>query len=335
MRFIDVAKIRVQAGHGGKGCVSFRREKYVPRGGPDGGNGGKGGDVVLTVDASMSTLMDLQYKKNFEAGNGDMGKGANKDGRGGTDRVIHIPPGTDIYDDETGEKLLELTEPGQTVIIAKGGRGGRGNAFFATSTHQAPRYSQDGEVGEEKNLRLELKLLADVGLIGQPNAGKSTLLSVISKARPKIADYPFTTLTPGLGVVSHKNYQAFTVADIPGLIEGSHTGAGLGIRFLKHIERTRVFLHLVSLGPDAVGTPLTRFLKIQKELKTYNPDFAKRPLVIVLTKTDLIHGAKELKEIEGKFKKKGCPVFTISSATGKGISELLDTVVKILKVEKI
>ncbi|MDO8518593.1 MAG: GTPase ObgE, partial [Deltaproteobacteria bacterium] len=286
MKFIDEAKINVAAGNGGKGCVSFRREKWVPRGGPDGGNGGKGGDVVFKVHEGLTTLMDLQYKKHFKASDGRNGKGSQQDGRGGPDVILHVPPGTLLYDDDSGKCLADLKKLDDTFIVTKGGRGGKGNAFFTTATRQAPRFAQEGEAGEEKNLRLELKLLADVGLIGFPNAGKSTFLSTVSKARPKIADYPFTTLTPFLGVVTHKSYPPFTIADLPGLIEGAHEGHGLGIKFLKHIERTRIFLHLISLGPDEVVPVETRYEKIRKELKAYNPAFARRPQIIVLTKLD-------------------------------------------------
>lgn len=323
MKFIDEAKIEVHAGHGGRGCVSFRREKYVPRGGPNGGNGGKGGDVVLCTDEGLNTLLDFRYKRVYRAGNGQIGKGKNQDGSAGEDVMLKVPLGTVVYDDETGEVEADLDKKGETVVIAKGGRGGKGNAHFTTSTNQAPKFAQDGEAGEKKTLRLELKLLADVGLVGLPNAGKSTLLSVISKAQPKIADYPFTTLQPVLGVVAHKTYPPFTVADIPGLIEGAHRGAGLGDRFLKHIERTKMILHLISLGPDEPSDPLERFETIKKEMEAFDPQFKKRPQAVVLTKLDLHPDKKDLYDVEKLFKKKKYPVFTLSAVTGEGLEELL------------
>jgi len=328
MHFIDEAIIKVIAGHGGRGCVSFRREKYVPRGGPDGGNGGKGGDIVFQVEVGMSTLMDLQYRREFKAEKGEIGRGSQQDGRQGEDCVLKIPPGTEIYDHATGASLADLTQPGQRLVMARGGRGGKGNAYFTTSTRQAPRHAQPGEEGEEKLLRLELKLLADVGLIGMPNAGKSTLLSVISKARPKIANYPFTTLAPLLGVVTHKNYPPFTVADIPGLIEGAHEGAGLGIQFLKHIERTQIFVHLVSVGPDEIEDPWARFQKIQKELTRYDPSFKKRPLLVAFTKTDLLPDLSVLDQLLKKFSQKKISVILLSSSTRNGLEELLDVLVE-------
>lgn len=328
MKFIDQAVIKITAGNGGKGCVSFRREKYVPRGGPDGGNGGKGGDVVLEVKDGLTTLMDLQYKKSFDADRGRGGKGKGQDGRGGDDVILHIPPGTVIYDHETGACLGDLTHHAERLVVAKGGRGGKGNAFFTTSTHQAPRFAQDGEEGEKRMLRLELKLLADVGLVGMPNAGKSTFLTLISKARPKVADYPFTTLNPVLGVVSHKSYPPFTVADIPGLIEGAHEGQGLGDEFLKHIERTSLLLHLVSLSPEELDDPLTRYEIIRKELLQYDPNLKKKTVIIVLTKVDLLDDPKALKSVVAAFKKKKLPVFVVSAPARKGVDELLDTAAK-------
>lgn len=328
MKFIDEAVITVSAGHGGKGCISFRREKYVPRGGPDGGNGGKGGDIIMRTEPGMSTLMDLKYRKSFHASKGAGGKGSNQDGHAGEDVVILVPVGTLVYNQETHELMADLKEPNQFIVIARGGRGGKGNAFFTTSTRQAPRFAQEGEEEENFLLRLELKLLADVGLIGQPNAGKSTFLSVVSKARPKIADYPFTTLSPLLGVVQYKGFPPFTIADIPGLIEGAHQGKGLGIQFLKHVERTKFFLHLVSLGPDELGAPFERFQMIKKELESYSASFKKRKQVIALTKLDLISSKKELKEMMAPFKKKRYPVFAISAVTGEGVEELVEYLVQ-------
>lgn len=329
MKFIDEAIIKVTAGNGGKGCVSFRREKFVPRGGPDGGNGGRGGNIVVRTNEGLTTLMDLRYRKHVEAKRGEHGKGSMQDGRGGNDEILIVPPGTLIYDNITGDLIADLTENNMEVIIARGGRGGKGNAHFVSSTYQAPQFAQPGEEGEQKELRFELKLLADVGLVGQPNAGKSTFLSLISKARPKVADYPFTTLVPQLGVVVHKSYNPFTVADIPGLIEGAHEGHGLGIQFLKHIERTKVFVHLVSLGPDEPLSPLERFEVIKKELAAYDPDFKKRQQLVVLTKTDLLL-PEDVKKIQKEFTKKKIKTLTLSSVTRNGLDDILDALAKIM-----
>lgn len=334
MKFIDQAKIRVSAGDGGDGCVSFRREKFVPRGGPDGGNGGRGGHVIFTADAGMTTLMDLHYRKHFKAARGVHGKGKTLHGARGDDILVKVPRGTLVYDDATGELLDDFVELGREVIVAQGGKGGRGNASFTSSIKQAPKFAQEGQEGEKKILRLELKLLADVGLIGCPNAGKSTLLASISKAHPKIADYPFTTLTPVLGVVTHKNYFTFTVADIPGLIEGAHEGHGLGLEFLRHIERTKVFLHLVSLSPDEKDPPLARFKTIQSELAKYDATFKSRPLLVVLTKMDLLPDQKELKKSAARFAKLGYQVCSISAVTNKGLTTLLDAISKCITVIK-
>ncbi len=328
MKFIDEAIIKLKSGDGGRGCVSFRREKYVPRGGPDGGPGGKGGDITLMATDELTTLMDLRYKKHFEADRGQHGKGAQKDGRAGEDILIKVPIGTLVYDHDTGDLLEDLKEEGQTLLVAPGGRGGRGNAFFKSSTNQAPKLAQPGEEGISRILRLELKLLADVGLVGMPNAGKSTFLSLVSRARPKVADYPFTTLVPSLGVVVHKAYPPFTVADIPGLIEGAHQGQGLGIQFLKHIERTRLFLHLISLSPDEDQPPEKRFALINKELIAFDKSFKKRKQVVVLTKTDLIHDDKDIKKIIAAFKKKKVTAYPLSAVTQKGLDALLDIVAK-------
>jgi GTP-binding protein len=323
MKFIDEAKIYVSGGRGGAGCVSFRREKFVPRGGPDGGDGGGGGDVILEVDAGRNTLLDLKGKRHFYGDNGVGGKGQGMTGRCGRSEVLRVPPGTVVRDEKTGERLADLVNAGERFIAAQGGRGGKGNIHFATSTNRAPRKAQPGEAGEERTIRLELKLLADVGLVGRPNAGKSTLISRISAARPKIADYPFTTLVPQLGVVDAGNYKSFTVADIPGLIEGAHEGAGMGIRFLKHIERTRLFFHLIDVSDPTQSDPWESFKNIQSELESFSPEFAGRAQWVVLTKADLHSDSKSFSKVKRMFEKKGYPTFVISAVTGAGIPELV------------
>lgn len=331
MKFIDTASITVRSGNGGKGCVSFRREKFVPRGGPNGGNGGKGADVYFEATHDMTTLLDFQYKKNFEAENGLHGQGSDKDGRAGVDLVIPVPMGTVIYDEENNSILADLTQHGERTLLAKGGRGGRGNTFFKTSTNQTPDKAQPGEEGELKKIRLELKLLADVGLVGLPNAGKSTFLSVISQARPKIANYPFTTLSPCLGVVQYKDVQPFVVADLPGLIEGAHEGKGMGDRFLKHCERTKVYLHLVSVSPEEMDAPLDRYKLIEKELLSYDPKFKKRKKMILLTKCELIQ-KDELEKIKKEFARaRQKNLFVISSVTGLGVQDVLKEITATLK----
>lgn len=332
MKFIDEALITIQAGDGGNGCVSFRREKFVPRGGPDGGNGGRGGSVMFIADSGMSTLMDFHYNKRFQAERGEHGMGSGMDGRGGVDLEIPVPVGTVVYDADTGDILADFVRPDQKEIIAKCGRGGRGNAFFTTSTRQAPKFAQEGEKGEVKNIRLELKLLADVGLIGLPNAGKSTFLSVVSNAHPKIADYPFTTLSPVLGVVKYEE-ESFVIADLPGLIEGAHDGKGMGDKFLKHCERTRVYLHLVSLSPDEILDPLTRYKTIEKELVSYDPDFKKKKKIVLLTKCELI-SEEDLAEVMKVFAKKKIKPLAISSVTGENVRKLLGEIVKLLNANR-
>lgn len=333
MKFIDEVIIDIAAGDGGKGCVSFRREKYIPRGGPDGGNGGKGGDVYLIASTDLTTLFDFQYNRHFKAERGEHGMGKGMDGRGGKDIIIPVPLGTLVTDSESGDVLADFTADGQSLVIAKGGRGGRGNTFFVSSTRQAPMHAQEGETGEIKTLHLELKLLADVGLVGLPNAGKSTFLSVISKARPKIADYPFTTLSPVLGVARYKDAPPFVVADLPGLIEGAHKGKGMGDRFLKHTQRTKAILHLISLSPEETTTPLKRFALITRELKSFDPNLAKRKRLVLLTKMELAE-PKLLATTLARFKKDKIKVFPISSVTNRGLDEVLAEVVKILKTEK-
>jgi len=281
MQFVDYVKIKVKAGDGGRGCVSFRREKYVPRGGPDGGDGGRGGHIIFKATDQLNTLLDLKYRREYRAEKGQHGKGKKMHGRNGKDCLVAVPVGTVIKDSHTEDILADLDRSGNEAVIARGGRGGLGNAHFATPTRQAPRFAQKGEEGETRDLIIELKLLADVGLIGLPNAGKSTLLSVISSARPKIAEYPFTTLVPVLGVVKLENYRSFVVADIPGLIEGAHRGVGLGFQFLRHIERTSILLHLIDISEMGEGDPTENFMRINKELELYNPLLMKRPQVVV------------------------------------------------------
>lgn len=323
MKFIDEAKIQVTGGRGGDGCVSFRREKYVPRGGPDGGNGGDGGDVVLEVDVGRNTLLDLKGKRHFRARHGGPGRGKGMHGRRGLAEIIRVPQGTVVKDAESGEILADMVFSGQRFIAARGGRGGKGNLAFVSSTNRAPRQCQSGEEGQERLLTLELKLLADVGLVGRPNAGKSTLISRISAARPRIADYPFTTLKPHLGVVQAGNYQSFTVADIPGLIEGAHEGAGMGIRFLRHIERTRIFLHLIDPHDPEHSDPVESFRQINQELDSYSPHFAQRTQWVVLTKADLPLEGTSFPELQKKFEKMGYRCFILSAVNSQGLSELI------------
>ncbi len=330
-KFIDEALIHVKAGDGGNGCISFRREKYVPKGGPDGGDGGKGGDVYLVATSSKHTLLDFHYRRVFKAGRGQHGRGKNQHGRSGNDIYIPVPVGTVVKDAITGEVLADLVEDGQKWLAARGGRGGRGNARFATSTNQAPRFAEEGEKGEERDLKLELKLLADVGIVGFPNAGKSTLISVISEAKPKIADYPFTTLTPQLGVVSVDSDRTFVVADIPGLIEGAHKGAGLGIQFLKHIERTRVIIHLIDISSIDPSDPLKPYRAIREELRNFNPLLLEKPEVVALNKIDLMGDRKEIDKLLDIYKKNlDLPVFAISALTRKGVPDLIRKVAQLL-----
>lgn len=322
MKFIDEAKIDAMGGRGGNGCVSFRREKYVPKGGPDGGNGGDGGNVVLEVDLGCNTLLDLKGKRLFRAEAGVSGKGKGMHGRRGRDEVVHVPPGTVVKAWEDEEILADLVKPGDSYIAAHGGQGGRGNLAFVSSTNRVPRRADPGEEGELQTLRLELKLIADVGLIGKPNAGKSTLLTKISAAKPKVADYPFTTLTPVLGVVAWQEAKSFTVADIPGLIEGAHQGAGMGVRFLKHIERTRLLLHLVDILDPEEADPMKSFMKISQELAAYSEVLSQRPQWVVLTKADSAPEA-ELAEAQQKFEQQGYRCFIISALSGQGLKELV------------
>ena len=334
MRFIDEAKIFVKGGDGGNGCISFRREAHEPRGGPNGGDGGNGGRGILRADSQLSTLADFRYRREFLAPRGEHGRGKDQYGKSGEDLLIRIPVGT-LVKDEAGDLLVDLSKAGEEFVIAKGGRGGRGNIHFATSTNRAPRRADPGQPGEEQQIQLELKLLADVSLIGKPNAGKSTLLSKISHAHPKIADYPFTTLVPVLGVVEPFKGEGptFTVADIPGLIEGAHAGVGLGHQFLRHIERTKVFLHLIDVS-DPEQDPFATYEEIRKELKAYNPNFLKRTEWIVLTKMDAVHDKSLLKKHQKKFEKLKKKVFVISAATGEGVKELVNKLSGTLSTNK-
>jgi GTP-binding protein len=334
MKFVDEVKIHVKAGDGGRGCLSFRREKFIPLGGPDGGDGGHGGDVYLRVESNLTTLLDFRYRVHYKAERGSHGMGKNRHGKNGAPLVIQVPPGTLVYDQETGELLADLTAPDQEVLLLKGGMGGRGNARFATSTNRAPRHVQPGTPGEERWLRMELKLLADVGLVGLPNAGKSTLISAASAARPKIADYPFTTLVPNLGVVRYGGYKTFVMADIPGLIEGASEGHGLGTRFLKHVERTDLFLHLVDLSSMQEGDPLHNFETINKELERHNPQLLKKTQIVVLTKTDITEVREGIEGVLPFFEARGYRVFPISAVTGDGVPELVSAVGGVLEARR-
>jgi len=326
MSFIDEVKIFASAGDGGSGCVSFRREKFVPFGGPNGGDGGKGGDLILQVSPHVATLYDLRLHPHQKAERGKNGMGKDRHGAAGEDLVIPVPLGTIVKDVETGEIIADLAEPEQRIVLLKGGRGGQGNARFATSTNKAPKFAQDGEAGEERVIRLELKLMADVGLLGFPSVGKSSLITRVSSARPKIADYPFTTLKPHLGVVEYKNYRTFVMADIPGIIEGAHDGAGLGHRFLRHVERTRILLHLLDPCRTHDSDPLRDYETLNRELALFNPDLAEKPQIIVINKMDLPDVQALLPEIVPYFDKLGLKVFPISAATGEGIPALLDEI---------
>jgi len=329
MKWVDFAQIHVKAGHGGVGCVSFRREKFVPKGGPDGGDGGKGGSVLVRANRHLATLLDFQYKKDYKAPRGEHGLGSNKTGKSAPDITLEVPVGTLLRNTATGEIIADMVEDGQQIVVARGGKGGRGNAAFATSTDQAPRHFEQGEDGEEFEIELELKLLADVGLVGLPNAGKSTLISVISAARPKIADYPFTTLVPNLGIVRVDEGRSFVVADIPGLIEGAHLGKGLGIQFLRHIERTKVLVFLLEANrPD----PKKDYQVLLKELKLFNKDLPAKPKIIVLSKIDIVDASTRAK-LE-KIRVRGISVTPISAVTGEGIKELVIAMWKAIVKER-
>lgn len=320
--FIDEVTIWVKAGDGGNGCVAFRREKYVPRGGPSGGDGGRGGSVVLVSNPHYNTLLHLRYNPEHRAERGRHGEGSQRTGRDGADVEVAVPVGTVVYDAASGELVHDFTGPGQRLVVAHGGRGGRGNARFATSTHQAPTEHEPGRPGEERRLRLELKLLADVGLVGFPNAGKSTLISRISAARPKIADYPFTTLEPHLGVVSLDGQRTFVVADMPGLIEGAHLGHGLGTRFLRHIERTRLLAHLVDVSDASGRDPLEDFQIVMQELESFSRDLAAKPMLVVATKMDAAQDPRRVASLRCLARRKRLPFVAISSVTGNGLARL-------------
>jgi GTPase len=324
--FIDRVKIRVQGGHGGNGVTAFRREKFVPRGGPSGGDGGRGGDVWLVADSSLNTLLHLRYNPEHIAGRGMHGEGSNRSGREGADEIVRVPVGTQVFDVSSGELLQDLAEDGARWLVARGGRGGFGNARFATSTNRAPRYHQEGSEGEKYELQLELKLLADVGLVGFPNAGKSTLISTISAAKPKIADYPFTTLEPHLGVVDLGDFRTFVVADIPGLIEGAHQGSGLGDRFLRHIERTKLLLHLVDVSSASGREPIDDYETVDRELAAYNPDLATRPQIVVATKIDILDDPEKLAALKQQAEADGKAFYAISSVTNQGVRDLVNAV---------
>jgi GTP-binding protein len=324
---IDYAKIVIKSGNGGNGCVSFRREKFVPKGGPNGGDGGSGGNVIFKADNSLATLIDFRYKRVYKAGQGKHGMGGDKTGKNGQDIIIKVPCGSIIKDSATEKILADLVNNGQTYLAAKGGKGGKGNAKFATPTNQTPRYAEPGGEGEEKEVIIELKLIADVGLVGLPNAGKSTLISKISAARPKIADYPFTTLQPNLGIVKYKDYNSFVVADIPGLIEGAHLGKGLGIRFLKHIERTKILVFLIdSTLQDNKKNKTEDYETLIGELKGYDESLLEKPRIICLTKIDALTNAQKKKLNKIKFKKNNIPVIKISAISGENLDVLKELI---------
>jgi GTP-binding protein len=319
--FVDEVEIHVRAGDGGRGCVSFRREKYVPRGGPNGGDGGRGGSVILEADEGLGTLLDFRYKRHYTAARGGHGEGSDRHGANGADLVLRVPVGTTVHERDTGLLLGDLTSHGERLDVARGGRGGRGNARFATSTNRAPRRADPGETGEERDLRLELRLLADVG-VGFPNAGKSTLVARLSAARPKIADYPFTTLVPTLGLVRLDEERSFVIADVPGLIPGAAEGKGLGLRFLRHLERTRVLVHLLDLDPATGRDPVDDWRTIQAELKAYSPELAARPQLVAANKIDLDDTASRLKRVVAMGRRRGMPVIPLAARTGQGLAEL-------------
>jgi GTP-binding protein len=330
VKFVDSCEVDVIAGKGGNGAIAFRREKYVPFGGPSGGDGGKGGDVVFVADEGLSTLSDLTYARTLRAANGEHGHGKDMYGRGADDLVVRVPVGTQVFDRETGEILHDIDRPGLRVVVAKGGKGGRGNIHFATPYDRAPRRAEPGEPGEEKKLRLELKVMADVGLLGFPNVGKSTFIRAVSRARPKVADYPFTTLTPHLGVVRIGDEASMVIADIPGLIPGAAEGAGLGHRFLKHVERTRALLHLVALDYAEGRDPLSDYDALMTELERFDPELAKRPQLVAMTKADLPDVREAFPGVQARFAERGIPIRLISAVTGEGVRDLTNDLYKLV-----
>jgi len=332
MHFVDEASVYVKAGHGGDGCVSFRREKYVPRGGPDGGDGGRGGDICVRADGNLSTLLDVVSKSKYYAADGRNGSSKNRHGASGEDVVIAVPVGTIVRDEKTGLVLKDLKETGESVVVARGGQGGRGNARFATPTNRAPRYAQKGRPGQERSLKLELRLVADIGLIGKPNAGKSTLLSKISSAHPRIASYPFTTLAPQLGIVDAGEYQRFTVAELPGLIRGAHSGKGLGDEFLRHIERTRLLVHMVEVMPADGADPAQAYEEIRDELRSYSTALSLKPEIVVASKADLQGAERGLARLRDAL---DVEVVPISALTGRGLKKLVTKMLWALKEAKI
>ncbi|AEM73185.1 GTPase obg [Caldicellulosiruptor acetigenus 6A] len=332
--FVDIAKIYVKAGDGGDGIVAFRREKYVPAGGPAGGDGGKGGDVIFVADRELNTLLDFKYKRHYKAQNGERGGPNNMHGKDGEDLIIKVPVGTVIKDAETGEIIADLSREGDRAIVAHGGRGGRGNAHFATSTRQVPRFAEVGEKGDELWVILELKVLADVGLIGYPNVGKSTFLSVATNARPEIANYPFTTKYPNLGIVYISEGESFVLADIPGLIEGASEGAGLGHQFLRHVERTKVLIHIVDVSGSEGREPVEDFIKINEELKKYSPELAQKPQIVAANKMDLPDAQAYFELFKEEIEKMGYKVYPVSAATGMGVREVLKRAYELLKQQK-
>lgn len=330
--FIDKARIHIKAGDGGNGVVSFRREKFVPKGGPDGGDGGRGGDVIFVADPGLSTLLDFQYRQHVKAGRGRHGEGSDRHGRDGEDVVVTVPIGTVLRDAETKQVIADLTEGGRPVVVARGGKGGRGNAHFATPTHRAPRHAEPGQPGEERWVVLELRLIADVGLVGVPNVGKSTLLSRVSAAKPKIADYPFTTTQPALGVVRVPDGRSFVLAEIPGLIEGAHLGAGLGHDFLRHISRTRVIIHVLDLASER--DPLADFDAINEELRLYDAILLERPMLVALNKIDVPEARARATEVAARLEARGVRAWPISAVTGEGLPDLLRAVADLLDRER-
>ena len=330
MKFIDEARILVKAGDGGQGCVSFRREKFIPLGGPDGGNGGRGGDIILVASRSHSTLLDMKYRQHHTAKRGGHGEGNNRTGKDATDIVLIVPMGTLVKDDASGETLADLTEEGQRFVVAKGGIGGKGNAWFTSSRYQAPRFAQEGMPGDERWVKLELKLLADVGIIGFPNVGKSTFIARVSAARPKIADYPFTTLTPNLGVVKYGDLESFVIADIPGLIEGAHQGLGRGIKFLRHVERTKVLLHIIDISDPSSPGAWQNYRTINGELEKFSAAMMEKPQIVAINKIDLTDTREKLEKEMAQLEKNGIKAYPFSAVTGEGTREILNELIRLL-----